>query len=89
MELSHDNVSFFLLSARLFCVEWDGCCYSLVIDQYAFSLDKPVFVRFVPSSVLVKRMSRKASWLFCSSSIVNLMFSLVLFMVCKISFNTF
>ncbi len=39
----------------------------------------------MPSLVLVNKTSRKASWLFCSSSLVNLMFFVVLFIVCKMS----
>ena len=39
----------------------------------------------VPSSVLVNKMSRKASWLLSSSSFVNFIFSVVLFIVCKMS----
>ena len=39
----------------------------------------------VPSSVLVSKTSRKASWLFCSSSLVNLMLFVVLLIVCKMS----
>ena len=39
----------------------------------------------VPSLVLVNKTSRKAIWLLCSSSFVNLMFSVVLFIACKMS----
>ena len=39
----------------------------------------------VPSSVLVNKMSRKASWLLSSPSFVNFIFSVVLFIICKMS----
>ena len=39
----------------------------------------------VPSLVHVSKTSRKAIWLLCSSSFVNLIFSVMLFIECKMS----